>query len=90
VFVRRQSGNAIGANVEKARTTNKQMNNQIIYKDKGKAKEACEKYKEELEKLQDDFGITTVETSTCGETFATVTYINEWTGEIDEFWHPVG
>jgi hypothetical protein len=62
------------------------MNDQIIYKTKKEAQEACEAYEAEVEKLEDRFGITTVSTSCAHDTFSTAEYLNELTGAQETFW----
>ena len=47
---------------------------QIIHKDAKTAREACEKYEEEVSKLQDTLGVDFVESDTCADSWTTAEY----------------
>jgi hypothetical protein len=59
----------------------------VIHKTKEDAQEACEKYDAEVEKLAIRLGVTSVNTSTCGDTFSTAEYFNDSSGATEEFWN---
>lgn len=61
---------------------------QIVYRTKQEAQAACYEYEAGLEELQRKFGVTTIETSACGDTFATVEYLSEAL-RTETLWHPI-